>query len=370
MTAPRAPRLAGRLEALLLVAFGVAALVFAEGPRYTALMNPSFRWVTLAGAALLTSLGLVLLLRPRRVPGRSALLAFGVLAGLVVLGRPDRVIGGSLQPPDVGPALTREGYDPLLIEALFHTLSEEKEDVPEGKVVVQGRVHRILQPDGTTLQVLLYPKVACCLADALAYAVRLDLPASGDVPPDASWVYVFGDLRRAPVPIETPPFRVGAIAYTVVSRGYRLEAGEIVDYRALLEDLTTHIPEAQCGAFRRALEATGLQEMLEGDGPYTVFAPINSVFLRQIRTLANDGTEEVDAPRLRRYLESFVVRGSLSRSDLIDRKTIETLSGRTLSIVIDNGRPLVEGSRILFADQLGRNGLVHIVHPAWAPETD
>ena len=74
--------------------------------------------------------------------------------------------------------------------------------------------------------------------------------------------------------------------------------------------------------------------------------------------------------RLRRYLESFVMRGAVSRSDLMDRKTIETLSGRTLSVVIDNGRPFIEGARILFADQVGRNGLVHIVHPAWAPAAD
>lgn len=370
MTSPRLPRLAGRLEALLLLAFGVAALAFAYGPRYTALMNPSFRWVSLAGAGLLTSLGLVLALRPRRAPGRGALLTFGLLAVLVVLGRPDRVIGGSLQPPDVGPMLTREGYDPLLIESLFHTLSEEKEDVPEGRVVVQGRIHSIPQADGSVLQILLYPKVACCLADALAYAVHLDIPAEAKIPLDASWVYVFGDLQRLPSPIKTPPFRIGAIAYTAVSANYRLEAREIVDYRALLEDLTAHIPKVQCGAFLGALAATGLQKLLEGDGPFTVFAPIDSVFLRQIRTLAAEGTDTVDAPRLRRYLESFVVPGTLTRSDLLDHESVETLSGRELQLVLDNGRTIVEGARILFADQVGRNGLVHIIHPAWPPEAD
>jgi len=367
---PRRTRLLGRLEAFLLCAFGVMAWLFARGPSYTALMNPSFRWVTLTGAVLLTSLGLVLFLKPRRAPGRSAFVSFAVLALLVVLGRPDQSIGASIVPPDVGPVLPREGYDELLLENLFRTLSEEVEDVPEGKVVAQGRVHTIARDDGSVQHILLCPKVACCLADALAYAVRLELPPGVAPLEGASWVYVYGDLAKPDAPVALPPFRVGAIAYTAVSRNYLLRPEEFVDYRTLLEDVTGKIPEVQCAAFRNALQATGLEKVLQGEGTFTVFAPVDSAFLRQLRTLAPAGSDTVEAPRLRRYLESFIVPTSLSRSDLLEHPTLETLSGRRLEVEVANGRPVVEGARILFADQLGRNGIVHIVHPAWPPAAD
>jgi len=295
-------------------------------------------------------------------------LTFAVLALIVAIGRPDTAQAIAIVPPDVGPALAREGYDEFLIESLFRTLSEEIEDVPEGRYVTRGRLHRPVAPDGSVRTVLLYPKVACCLADALAYAVHLDLEGAGVLPEDAAWVYVYGTLRRLDAPLDTPPFRVGAIAFTAVSRRYVLEVDDVLDYRDLLEDVTSKIPEVQCGAFREALRVTGLAEVLTEEGPYTVFAPMDGTFLRQLRALDTTGADTVDAPRLRRYIETFLVPGSLLRRDLLERKTLTTLSGRPLEIEVVNGRPLVEGARILFADQVGRNGVVHIVHPAWAPE--
>lgn len=366
----RASRLLGRLEPLLLLAFGVGALVFASGPRYTALMNPSFRWVTLAGAALVVIMGLALLVVPRRAPGRSAVLIFGALGLLVATGRPDMAQSDAIVPPDVGPALAREGYDELLIENLFRTLSEEVEDVPEGLYVVTGRVHRPPSAGDAPRDVLLYPKVACCLADALAYAVHLDLTGGATVPEGAAWVYAYGRLRRLDTPLVTSPFKVGAIAFTAVSRRYVLEVDEMVDYRTLLEDVTEKIPKVQCGAFLKALQATGLAEVLAGEGPFTIFAPIDSAFLRHVEALDTSGSGTVDAPRLRKYVEGFVIRGRTSRLDLLALPAIETLSGRRLGIEVVNGRPIVEGARILFADQIGRNGALHIVHPAWAPDGD
>lgn len=372
------PGLAGRLEALLLLALALGALVFAAGPRYTVLMNPSFRWVTLTGAALVVGMGIAVLRVPRRVRNRGALLAFSALVLIVALGRPYEAQGISIVPPDASPALAREGYDELFLESLFKTLSEEARDVPAGHYVAQGRMHRLPAADGPDRFVLLCPKVACCLADAVAYAVHLDLPAGDPPHEDAPWVYVYGTLRRLDDPLDTPPFRVGAISFTAVSRHYVLAADEIVDHRALLEDVTAKIPAGPCGAFREAIRVTGLVEVLRGPGPFTVFAPLDSTFLRLLRENARahahdtttTGSDSIDATRLRRYLESYVVRGRLLRRDLLDRQAIQTVSGRSLVVEVVDGRPLVEGASILFADQVGRNGVVHVLHPAWPPEGD
>ena len=306
MSARGGSSLLGRLEALLLLALGLGALVFAWGPRYTTLMNPAFRWVTLAGAVLVATLGVALLLTPRRVVNASALLLFSTLALMIVIGRPDVSQGGAIAPPNAPPARARDGYEELVLESLFQTLSEERVDVAEADYVVQGRLHRVTEGAGASREILLYPKVACCLADALAYAVRLEV-APGLLPPEgASWVYVYGRLRRLEAPLVTPPFRVGAIAFTAVSRRYVLEVHEIVDYRTLLEDVTQKIPAVQCAAFHDALRATGLAERLQGEETFTVFAPIDSEFLRQVRTLDTTGSGSVGAPRLKRYVGSFV----------------------------------------------------------------
>lgn len=342
--------LRGLVETLALLGIGLGCLWFAWAGPYERLMNPAFRGVTIAGGLLVTLMGAVLYVRPRPRAGPGAALVFAALFAVVLLGRPFAAgVSPLLEAAQQRPAtVEREGYPPLEPRDLFSTLDAEVDDVAEGTYVLAGLVHRTEALDAQGVFVLLDPLIACCLADALALGVRV----RSDALPDAgTWQYVYGALRILDAPVVTPRFRVGAIVFSNVSRVHEVVADDIVSFQSLLEDVYEKIPEDHCGRFRESLEASGLGDRLRsGKGPLTVFAPLDLGL--------DDGAASID-PR------DFVVEGRLTKESLFGVDTLEALSGRMLSVEVRNGRVLVEGARILFADSRGRNGLVHIVHPAW-----
>lgn len=342
-------------EALLLLAIGAAGLALSQSEAYVRLMNPTYRPVTAAGGVLVLLMGTALLFRPRRHAGASALLVFLVFLVVAVAGRP-LAPGVAPAVPFGGsdlPAPSREGYAPLRVEHLFEDLREEGGAVEDGRYVFEGLVYRTPALDAEGSFILLEPMMACCLADAIALGVRVR--SRGPLPETDSWVYAFGDLRRLAEPIVTPRFRAGAILFTNVSSTRVVEAAEVVPHRALLPDVAGVLPAERCGRFREALASSDLAEPLRGEGPFTVFALLDAVL------------EDLDPEERRARLGDYVVPRLLTKADLYDEERLVTLSGRELRVEVSNGRVFIEGARILFGDQLARNGIVHVVHPPWPP---
>ncbi len=355
------------LEAVVLLDIGLGSLLFAFHADYARLMNPAFRNITIGGAILVLFMGLTLLVRPRKGGTWGALIVFGVLFAVVALGRPFAPgVAPTIPSARATQALTREGYDPLLAESLFRTIQEEEAEVAAGTYMFGGLVYRTEANDAEGVFILLEPVMACCLADAIALGLRIH--TTGPLPEPQTWVYAFGTLRRLSEPVETPRFRLGAIMFTNVSRNYAIDADEVVPYRSLLPDVVEMIPRDQSRIFRDAVEATGLAEELRGDGPYTVFVPLDLLF-EQLPAADRTALFAPEARRrLRTLLEDYVVRGTHYEADLYDLDALTTLSGRTLTLEAKNGNVHVEGARILFGDQGARNGVVHLVHPGWLPK--
>lgn len=134
-----------------------------------------------------------------------------------------------------------------------------------------------------------------------------------------------------------------------------------------------------------AMTATGLAETVEGDGPFTIFAPLNKAF----KKLPKDELETLLKPenteRLTSILAYHVVPGKYSAADLVaaireggGRAEVVTLAGDVLEIEQD-GRKLgivdATGERAVatILDVYQRNGIVHVVDkillpPAEVPE--
>ncbi len=328
-----------RLEALALLVMGGTSLWFAPQDDYSRLVNPDFRVVTAVGAILLLIMSLALALRPRRARP-WALLVFGAFYAIVAIGNPLAPDGPNAfafqEKPQAEP---RAGYAQLEPAELFRSLDEDAE-VAEGKRVISGTVYRSEVLDTEQTFILLDPLMACCVADAIAYGVRVK--AQGELPQTASWVHVYGTLQRQ-APVTTPRFRFGNIVFAAVSRRYRIDADDIASFRSLLPGVHTLIPADRCSRFLARLD---LEELSSAEY-VTVFAPLDLSF-------------EMQDPR------DFIVEGSYTERDLMDRRQLTTLSGRTLRIETVNGTVRLDGARVLFGDQVGRNGVVHVIHPAWS----
>ena len=109
-----------------------------------------------------------------------------------------------------------------------------------------------------------------------------------------------------------------------------------------------------------ALSAAGLVETLQGDGPFTVFAPTNDAFA------ALDAIPEGDA--LKEVLLYHVASGKLTADDLFERTTVTTVQGEEVTIEFDDDTVVLNGMvKVTVADIMASNGVIHVIDGVLIP---
>lgn len=114
-----------------------------------------------------------------------------------------------------------------------------------------------------------------------------------------------------------------------------------------------------------ALEAADLIEVLEGPGPFTVFAPTDEAF-----AALPEGTVEallMDIPALTDILLYHVVPGDLSSTDVINAGVLTTVQGQDLIISVVDGTVFVNGIEIILPDVEATNGRIHVINGVLLP---
>ncbi|OGS36790.1 MAG: hypothetical protein A2293_13815 [Elusimicrobia bacterium RIFOXYB2_FULL_49_7] len=114
----------------------------------------------------------------------------------------------------------------------------------------------------------------------------------------------------------------------------------------------------------KALKAAGLDALLNGDGPYTVFAPNDRAFstiddLALKRLFANK--EELQA-----LISYHIVPGKFSLRELRNRTSLVTLLGRDITIKRGDGF-MVDDAKIVQPDIECDNGVIHVIDLVLAP---
>ncbi len=121
-----------------------------------------------------------------------------------------------------------------------------------------------------------------------------------------------------------------------------------------------------------AVEAAGLVETLNGEGPFTVFAPTNAAFEAlpegTVETLLQPENQE----QLQAILTYHVVPGMATAADLSDGQTLTTVQGEALTVQIDGGTVMVvdangTAATVTTADAVASNGVVHVIDSVLQP---
>jgi uncharacterized surface protein with fasciclin (FAS1) repeats len=131
---------------------------------------------------------------------------------------------------------------------------------------------------------------------------------------------------------------------------------ERVEQQPILQKATE---DGEFNQFLQAVDYAGLRNLLEGDGPYTIFAPTDEAFAR----LSSDGREMLlhDRKDLRSMLEYHVVKGVVTSDDLRRLGSVRSLEGRELSFYQWGEQTTVNGARIVKADVWCKNGIIHAI---------
>lgn len=116
-----------------------------------------------------------------------------------------------------------------------------------------------------------------------------------------------------------------------------------------------------------AVAAADLVDVLQSDGPFTVFAPTDAAFAALPEGTLGTLLEEEDRATLTNILTYHVVPGKITAADLIGKvTTVNTAAG--LPLTIDATHSVSIGNaRLVTADVPASNGVIHIIDAVLLP---
>lgn len=118
-----------------------------------------------------------------------------------------------------------------------------------------------------------------------------------------------------------------------------------------------------------ALTEAELVETLQGDGPFTVFAPTNAAFNQALADLDLTAEELLASPDLSGILTYHVIAGKIMAADAIaaDGTEIETVNGDTVAVSVVDGNVMIDDATVMIADLEAENGVVHVIDSVILP---
>jgi uncharacterized surface protein with fasciclin (FAS1) repeats len=122
-----------------------------------------------------------------------------------------------------------------------------------------------------------------------------------------------------------------------------------------------------------AVKAANLVETLQGDGPFTVFAPTNDAFNKLPAGTLDTLLKPENVEQLKSILTYHVIAGEVKSSDLKDGQVVSTVQGATLTVNITDGKVTLTDAKgnkstVVTADVDASNGVVHIIDAVVLPQ--
>lgn len=129
-----------------------------------------------------------------------------------------------------------------------------------------------------------------------------------------------------------------------------------------------------------ALKAADLVGALQGEGPFTVFAPTNDAFAKIDKNALADLLKPENKKALTNILTYHVIPGKLMASDVVaalkkgnGKVEVKALNGTVLTVMQKDGKIWLKDqagnySEITATDVEGSNGVIHVIDTVVMPE--
>jgi uncharacterized surface protein with fasciclin (FAS1) repeats len=117
----------------------------------------------------------------------------------------------------------------------------------------------------------------------------------------------------------------------------------------------------------KALKAAGLTDILQGKGPFTVFAPTDKAFSELPQDAVRDLFKKENKEVLLKILRYHVVDGSVLSTDL-KAGEVKSIEGGPISVKIDGRKGvMINDARVIQPDIKGSNGVIHAIDKVILP---
>lgn len=163
-----------------------------------------------------------------------------------------------------------------------------------------------------------------------------------------------------------------AINNVAVAQYNEADTKTIVDIAVSSDDHTTLVA---------ALKAAGLVEALQGDGPFTVFAPNNTAFEALPEGTVSTLLKPENKGQLTNILTYHVVSGSFDAAAVVQAiedndgmVSLEALNGDMITAYLKDGSVYLKDenggtSKVTVTDLKGSNGVIHVIESVILPES-
>jgi uncharacterized surface protein with fasciclin (FAS1) repeats len=119
-----------------------------------------------------------------------------------------------------------------------------------------------------------------------------------------------------------------------------------------------------------AVQAAGLVETLQGEGPFTVFAPTDEAFAKLPEGTLEMLLEPENREKLVAILTYHVVSGRVTSDQVVKLESAKTVQGQAVDIRVKDGRAYVDNARVIQADIETSNGVIHVIDAVILPDME
>ncbi|MCK8521709.1 fasciclin domain-containing protein [Aquimarina sp. D1M17] len=246
---------------------------------------------------------------------------------------------GALQAAELVEALSGEG--PFTVFAPTNAAFEALDAIPSGDALKEVLLYHVASGKFTAADLLEKQTVTTLQGDD----VTIELNDEGNVILNGSIEVMMADIEAS-----------NGIVHVI--KGVLLPPSElqsIVEIAVNTPDLSTLVG---------ALQSAELVDTLNGEGPFTVFAPTNAAFAALDAIPSGDALTEV--------LLYHVAAGKFAAADLLEKQTVTTVQGDEVTIELnDSGNVVLNGSiEVMMADIEASNGIIHIIKGVLLPPVE
>ena len=137
--------------------------------------------------------------------------------------------------------------------------------------------------------------------------------------------------------------------------------------------VATALSDGRFQTLAKALTSAGLVETLQGDGPFTVFAPTDEAFSKLPAGVVSSLLKPENSDELGSLLKYHVLAGSIRLAGALEVEEAKAITGESITVTFSDGKVRVNESTLINSDIQCSNGTIHVIDSVLLPprpETD
>lgn len=158
--------------------------------------------------------------------------------------------------------------------------------------------------------------------------------------------------------IKTLACLIVALPMMATAGSYSMQKEDIVDVAVGNDNFSTLVA---------ALKAADLVGALQGDGPFTVFAPTNDAFAKLPQKTLNELLKPENKADLQAVLTYHVVSGKVDSKTAMGLSEAPSLQGEKIAISLDGSNVMINQAKVVMADVNASNGIIHVIDTVILP---